>query len=373
MKHDYQCDFCSEFREHENDMELHESLCSFNPNYKSCYTCKHNYIGSIHEDHCMLTVITDKEFFKYSEFGDCLHHQIKMLSIKDPTLSHKIIPFKTYQEQQYSSLSNPLQDTFTTTIEVIFEIRPDIVSFKFDEQDIIVSRQINDRYFRITAIDLESALVKIDQGIYLNIRYKGKIYSNPNYSEPYNHYPSLNVIINKENYNKKWFEYKSKKEPQFQYFYFHEYMYTKGEITQEQYNEVYWQYVKHKQELESQIKEKQKITDVNYIIDDIIYKIQHLSLSNKADKIIILNIYEYISRDFSRSKRMKGMRYYIINYLETKQVEQYQLKIINELLNEKIENTNSKCSIKLWLFNLLDDLFMGYLSRKNKVKINDYI
>ena len=36
----WKCDFCSETKDLEIDIDVHESKCSFNPKSKSCWTCK---------------------------------------------------------------------------------------------------------------------------------------------------------------------------------------------------------------------------------------------------------------------------------------------------------------------------------------------
>ena len=43
MKQGFQCEFCDEFSENSEAILTHEKECSFNPENKRCWTCKHRY------------------------------------------------------------------------------------------------------------------------------------------------------------------------------------------------------------------------------------------------------------------------------------------------------------------------------------------
>jgi hypothetical protein len=42
MKKVWKCDYCYKFDEKEDVIKLHEQKCTFNPDNKTCWTCKHH-------------------------------------------------------------------------------------------------------------------------------------------------------------------------------------------------------------------------------------------------------------------------------------------------------------------------------------------
>lgn len=68
MKKGYKCDHCIEFNEIKEKIALHELTCSFNPQAKSCHTCKHwddgiGYGGEHLGDSCRKGVVEDDREF----------------------------------------------------------------------------------------------------------------------------------------------------------------------------------------------------------------------------------------------------------------------------------------------------------------------
>lgn len=39
----FKCDYCSHFTQDSEEMRIHEAKCSFNPNNKTCFTCKYQW------------------------------------------------------------------------------------------------------------------------------------------------------------------------------------------------------------------------------------------------------------------------------------------------------------------------------------------
>lgn len=287
-----------------------------------------------------------------------------MLVIKDPTRN---LDFNLFNEGEVIQERDLIPQSLTFYPNVIYK------SVLIDGKEMVCNRPIQVHTLDIINLLLNTELDKIVEiGFYHN---------------KYTVTEFIDKVVDREELAMTKFNIQRMKEPQFEEFFLKEYWFHTNQIDFKEYNESRYEFKKQrvlynkkqKDEIVKEVKISYSFQTIN-----LISSISALNVKDEVDIKLLVDIYEFLSEDFTRSKRFKQMVDYTTDYLSNKYPDQIQIENINELIKNKHESyfetvklnksNKSKCSIKLWLFNIIDDLLVGYLSNKKEIKINkEYI